>query len=908
MKTNPFDQFTYDDPLESVSVTDSTPAERPLPNQRPTVANTPYRIAIIGECPSRDDVLTGKPFQGASGRFLSMWLSRAGIVRDSCFIGNICQHRPSRDDIRLFARDGVEIQDGLKRLSQDLNDFSPNICLLLGRLPLWAALGVDSLGDWRGSVFISTIEGPFKGRKCIASYHPTACLRQYEWAPLLFFDIKKCLAHAKDKNLTLPHRELRVNLSVNEIIAELEKVKAAKMVIALDIEGYVDAMSCLSIATSPTYAFIVPFSTKAGSSLHTAEEETRLWRVLASVLEDPTIPKVLQNSLYDRFVLQYSYKLVVRGVVDDTMLRHWELYCELEKNLGFQASIYTDEPFYKSDRKTDDLETFWTYCCKDSVVTHEINGRLSRFLDPRSDQHYRFNMTLLNPLMYMENRGIRYDVEAAKQCLTDVNHHLYNLQSKLDAAAGLGFDFTSSGRVDAARTIMGFKRNPLMPKKEFEQDYDKIISLLEKESTTAEEQGYINSVLGTSMNLKSPMFKEFLYDKLGLPKQYKTDPKTGLERLSTDYVSLLQIQKKQPHPAVDVALELSMLRTRAQMLEISADKDGRVRCGYNIVGTETGRLTCYTSPTGSGYNLQTIPSKDKSKPEGHPLRNGMRHLFQADPGHYMFQCDLSGADGWTIGAHLAALGDRTMLDDLLARIKPAARICYMLRHGNHSLAGKPRTEIKELLKEVKGDDWDYFVCKQGIWGTCYLLGPDKLGLLIAIGSEGKRWMSRNEVKDFQNAVFTAYRVKLLHESMKRKLDKEPVIVSSSGHKRRFFGRPGETLGQALSHEPQSNTTYATNLAMYRLWTDPENRITPQSSSSHMSSMRLSSSRTLLRIEPLHQVHDALLGQFKIEDTAWAVGKIKQWFDNPIIIAGQKITIPFEGNYGPSWGQLDVGTI
>ncbi len=868
-KLDPFDQFICDVPV-TTSVVQEKLYEAKVPNRHPSITNTPYRIAIIADEPSRDDILGGQPFLGAAGRSLTLWLSRAGILRDACFLG--------------YSNDP-------ERLTHDLNVYSPHICLLLGRSTLWLAHGTHSLGDWRGSVFISTHPGPFQGRKCIPSYHPADCNRNYDWTPLLFFDIKKCLAHSKDASLSLPARNLRVNLSVDEIIAELEKIKSTKPTIALDIEGYVDAMSCLSIAPTSDYAFIVPFSTKAGSSLHSADEELRIWKSLASVLEDPTIPKVLQNSLYDRFVLQYSYKLVVRGVLDDTMLRHWELYCELEKNLGFQASVYTNEPFYKSERKTDDLDTFWTYCCKDSAVTWEINDKLRRYLDPGQNAHYRFNMTLLNPLMYMENRGIRYDITAAKQCLTDVNKHLYALQSSLDHLAGVGFDFQHMDRVSRARTIMGFKRNPMVPKKDYEEDYDRVIEILEKETSTVDEQGYVSSVLGTTMNLKSPMFKEFIYDKLGLPKQYKTDPKTREEKLSTDYISLLQIQKKQPHQVVDIALELSMLRTRSQMLEISADKDGRVRCGYNIVGTETGRLTCYTSPTGSGYNLQTIPSKDKSKPDGHPLRNGMRHLFQADPGHYMFQCDLSGADGWSIGANLAALGDRTMLDDLRFKIKPAARICYMLRHGNTALAGKSREEIKLLLKEVKSDDWDYFACKQGIWGTCYLMGPDKLSLIIAIQSEGKRWLTRNEVKDFQNAVFTAYRIRLWHDAMKRKLDKEPVIVSASGHKRRFFGRPGETLGQALSHEPQAVTTYATNLAMYRLWTDKENRIGSK-----------------LRIEPLHQVHDALIGQFKTEDLEWAKVKIKQWFDNPLIIAGQQLTIPYEGNYGTTWADLDKGTI
>ena len=67
-------------------------------------------------------------------------------------------------------------------------------------------------------------------------------------------------------------------------------------------------------------------------------------------------------------------------------------------------------------------------------------------------------------------------------------------------------------------------------------------------------------------------------------------------------------------------------------------------------------------------------------------------------------------------------------------------------------------------------------------------------------------------------------------------------------------------------------------------------------------------RERLIIEPLHQVHDALLGQFPKEHTSWAVSKIKSYFDNPIRIAGIELTIPYEGAYGESWGELTEGTI
>ena len=60
-----------------------------------------------------------------------------------------------------------------------------------------------------------------------------------------------------------------------------------------------------------------------------------------------------------------------------------------------------------------------------------------------------------------------------------------------------------------------------------------------------------------------------------------------------------------------------------------------------------------------------------------------------------------------------------------------------------------------------------------------------------------------------------------------------------------------------------------------------------------------------RIEPLHQVHDALIGQFDAEDLEWARVKIREYFNNPIKIAGTELVIPFEGGYGRNW--LDTKT-
>ena len=117
------------------------------------------------------------------------------------------------------------------------------------------------------------------------------------------------------------------------------------------------------------------------------------------------------------------------------------------------------------------------------------------------------------------------------------------------------------------------------------------------------------------------------------------------------------------------------------------------------------------------------------------------------------------------------------------------------------------------------------------------------------------------------------------------------LSSASGQCRLFFGRRfgpdmHETVKEFLAHEPQSNTTWATNMAMLNLWNDPENR-RPDGS---------------LIIEPLHQVHDALCGQWPIAAREWARAKVRAYFNNALVIAGREVVIPFDGAYGPSWGE------
>ncbi len=858
-----------------------------VPNQQPS-SFASYRIAIVGEAPGRDEEAISKPFMGMSGRFLKALMSRAGINPESCLIANVCQTRPIANDITTLRWDGDEITDGLALLKEDVVRFKPNIVFLLGNIALKAAKDMapcplkkpkHSVSNWRGYAFIcDQLDSPFFGLKCIASYHPAAILRNYEWAPLLQFDLKKAFRHGTFPDLRVPKRELDVHLTPQEIIEALNYLNAFPKTVAIDIEGGVENVSCISFATDPGYAFIVPLSTSTGSFYENEKDEIQVWQALSKVLANPQVGKILQNSLYDRFVLQYSLGIVVRGVIEDTMLKHWEAYCELEKGLGFQTSLYTDEPYYKFERKTDDLEVFHRYCCKDSAITYEIAEKITPSLKAPSLAHYRINLELLNPILYMELRGIAYNTKGAKLRQKEVQEKVWELQHGLNNITGHQLPIEELLLPIQAQKLMCYKRDPNQPKAPYATAYPETLSLIRLNPRTSSQQGHLEDLLETSLNTNSSAFRTYLYDKLKLPLQTNE-----LGQPTADYGALLNLKKKLPpesldHRVADLAIQIRHHSVRARMLEIHADRDGRIRCGYNVVGTETGRITCYTSPTGSGYNLQTIPTYD-------------RDLFVADQDCWFFQCDLSGADGWTVAAYCKMLGDSTMLDDLIFGLKPAKILCLMLRQGA-SMATKSREELSVLAKEVKKEDWDYFACKIAQHGTCYLMGGIKLARTIFEQSEGKVNLTSRQTEELRSLFFLRYPgVRLWHDYTARQLSRQPVITSASGHRRVFFGRSKEILSDALAHEPQHNTTYVTNLAALRLWHDPENRESDR-----------------LKIEPLHQVHDALAGQFKKSDTAWAVGKIREYFNNSLKIANQQVVIPFEGSYGGSWGSLKEGVI
>jgi uracil-DNA glycosylase family 4 len=323
-----------------------------VPNKFPLIDSQTYRIAIIGEAPGRDEELQGTPFVGMSGKLLTGILTRVGIVREACFIGNIVQYRPPSNDISYWYKyDHSIVEEGLTQLKKDLEEFKPNIVILLGKTALKEAKGIDKITQWRGSLFIGNLGTAFDGLKCISSYHPAFILRNYSWSAYLLFDIAKAKEEASTPMLILPQRNLEINLPCDVLVDKINALNKEQAIkVSCDLEGYWNNLSCISIATSPLHSFIIPFTRLDNSHYWNEEEEFFIWKAFIALMENSKVLKVWQNGLYDRFVLQYGYGIVVLGNVDDTMLKFWERFCEIRRKLSVQASILTKEVYWKHER------------------------------------------------------------------------------------------------------------------------------------------------------------------------------------------------------------------------------------------------------------------------------------------------------------------------------------------------------------------------------------------------------------------------------------------------------------------------------------------------------------------------------------------------------------------------------
>lgn len=820
-----------------------------VPNQFPPMKPESFRLAVIGDAPSKDDAAEGAPFRGAAGNMVKAILHGMHANPAQCFFGNVSQV-PIPNRFKAPAMSSPEFQHGFNQLLHDLAEFKPNCIFGLGKLTLKALGEPRSLDSLRGSLFIS----PTTGYKTVCSFHPADCFRNYAWTFFLRYDSFRARQEAASPSLDLPQRNVRVGLQLGDVLSYLMYILQRKpdIRLAFDVEGWPErrGITCLSLFENPYDGLVIPFYKMNGDSYWSLEEEVHIWELLNQVLSDPDIKKIAQNAMYELFVFAWSHKLIVRGIHDDTMLKHWEMFNEMDKNLGVQASIYTREPYWKDERKVTDDMTHWNYNGKDSAVTAEINDVLEVQLakQPTQYRHYRFNVSMLKPYTYLTLKGCRIDREKLAA-------HQERLVSEIMT-----------------------------------------------------QQQLVNDITGRNFNVKSnPQKLKYLYDDKGFPVQLHAVSK----KPTGDEDALLNIYGITHDEDLLEVIKLVRLRTQfSDSYKLLPFPDGRIRCSYNLVGTDTGRLS---SSETSVYGVEQMP-KWVFKKNDFELRYGakkyrygtnlqnqakwIRDVFIPDEGFDFFQLDLAGADAWTVAYDLASLGHSAMLEDLKYGIKPSKVILLMMEHGL-VVNTWSQEKIKQMQATVDADGPMYLCAKRVQHGTNYDMAAKRI--IILVRKDSARADLSNiinlpiKVADTMQSMYKArYKPDVRINYIRDLLGKQGYLDSAAGTRRKFIttlrsraAPDAQTVRNALAQEPQANTTYATNCALHKLYYGKANRRSDGS----------------LWVEPTLMVHDALGGQFPKSCRPECLEILRESFQNELTVQGQSFIIPADGGYGPSWKSL-----
>lgn len=129
------------------------------------------QVVFIGEAPGKMEDKTGKPFVGASGKFLSEMLESIKLKREDVYITNIVKYRPPNN------RDPLPIEKEACRLwlEEELNLIKPKLIVFLGRHAMNTFFPEFTIGDLHGTLIHKKIQN-ISCEYFLPLYHPASAL------------------------------------------------------------------------------------------------------------------------------------------------------------------------------------------------------------------------------------------------------------------------------------------------------------------------------------------------------------------------------------------------------------------------------------------------------------------------------------------------------------------------------------------------------------------------------------------------------------------------------------------------------------------------------------------------------------------------------------------------------------
>lgn len=748
----------------------------------PDETSSEATVLVVGDCPDKYALEDMSPFGGQVRAELFAQLGEAGIELSSCHFTNVCPYMPAGGEIDNFFLNKTEakqhglpeisgwypdyhILEGLMRLEDCIRRVRPRLILCLGATALWAVTGETKLSRWRTHPFEHR-----SGARVLATYHPSAVLRQWEQRPIAVHDLRRAagILRSPSDYAEKPFRALirptfvQTYDYLRQLLAAAERAPryGEYLYVSVDIETRKPLITCIGLAADAgpecQYdAICIPFIDfrKSDWNYYSRDGEWRIVQLLRKLLTHPAVRIIGQNYIYDAQYISFWFGIPPTRVQYDTMVAHHTLFPQLPKALDFLSSLYLIHHRYWKDEGKDfdaeihDMERHWLYNATDAQRTLEIAHEI------------RHTAKLMGKEQLVKEQ-------------MEFWHRIYKTTVK-------GIAVSEQTRSKLYSEL--FDLNPI-----FESFFAKALPpcAIPKLKTKTAKPWW-----------RSPIQQqEIFYDKLGIKPVLKRTERGYRPTTDDNALEVIGTREILVRHITDMLSAYRSVGVLSNVLQTKTDYDGRMRCSFNPAATITFRLSSSENAFGFGTNMQNVSGggkydgKDSNQrlPIHIPWPN-VRRLFSPDTNYTLCETDLERADAQVVA-----------WDAEDEELKEVFRSGADVHTENAKAVYGERIVLQPNFKEVYRHR-----TKAGVHAVNYYVRARTLAKTL--GTTVK------EAEDFIARWLGAHpAIDRWHKRIQSQMDTNRTVTNAFGYSCTLLTRSETLLSEALAWIPQSTVALLIN--------------------------------------------------------------------------------------------------
>lgn len=497
------------------------------------------------------------------------------------------------------------------------------------------------------------------------------------------------------------------------------------------------------------------------------------------------------------------------------------------------------------EQRTDSLsdsEIYWTYCGLDCCVTYDVFNAINPQLDEVARATYNTSMATIPVFLEMMLTGFPVDLEKRHEVLKVYEKRLATLEAgwlRL-CCEGLGIPADRSKR-DRGRSSV-----PINP--------------------------------------ASPQDVQFLFHTiLQIPEKMKRKKGQSEAKTTTDREVLEGFRSYfYAEVFVNFILAIRDCNKAIGFLRTKLDDDHRIRCSFNVAGTNTGRANSSFSDMGTGTNLQNITGK-------------LKNIFVPDDAWVLVDIDLEQGDSrgvgaiawnWFVESHGEAWAGRYL--DACESGDLHTTVTRMAWSNLGWPADLDPKACRAIADQPAYRDKSYRDLSKNLGhGSNYLGQPQTMAQ--------HAHLPVSTIADFQKNYFGAFQCvrEWQHETI-RQIKEERRLITPFGRRRYFWNDPNAvpTHNAAIAYSPQSTTGEFINRGAIQL--------------QHYRH------RSNIPVKFLLQVHDSLVLMLKMSSLNETLPTVLDKLKVTLPLArGREFSIPLGAKVGWNYGSTEYhrdGTI